>query len=268
MSSNHASIGSRTLGKMVIDCEFLFKKSLWGVLGDKEYPAGIIYLNLNFGPPKGCRVKSATITITLDDTDPSVSHLKYGRNLHRTGCPVQITSWYGPRELGGQMKTVDTQATKEFVPEINVLGSGGGGVGFKSKKYFQHQARWSFNGQLLPGKDTWVYKTLRWDLSENELERQSFRSNTIRTAFAFEHSGQPFFMKVDIDGKLEGWNQQVRSKFKFGASNTKSSSITTLLDFEDYTRYKKSLDTLARSLPRDMEMANLEEIPVEVPDVI
>lgn len=267
-SSGHASVGFKTLGQLTIDCEFLFEKSQWGVLGHKQFPAGIIYLNLNFGPPQGCRVKSATITITLDENDPALESRDPAREMHPSGCPVQVTAWYGPKELNGQIKTAHVEATRKLVPEVNALGNGAGGLGYESKKLFTHQARWSFNGQLLPGKDTWVYKTLRWDLNENELEQQAFHSSTVRTAFAFEHSGQPFLMKVNIDGKLERWNDRVKSKFRFGHSRGKERNIVTLLDFEDYKLYTKSLDKTAMGLARAMEMENLQEIPVQIPDEI
>lgn len=187
-SSGHASVGHKSLGKLTIDCEFLFKKSQWGVLGDQKYPAGIIYMNLNFGPPQGCRVKHATVTITLDEADPILEQMKDGRSTHPSGCPAQMTVWYGPKDLGGQIRTTDVTSTRKLVPEVNVLGNGGGGLGYETKKSFKHQARWSFNGQLVPGQDTWVYKTLKWDLTENELDKQSFHSSTVRTGFAFEHS--------------------------------------------------------------------------------
>lgn len=265
-SSGHASVGFKSLGQLTIDCEFLFEKSQWGVLGHKQFPAGVIYLNLNFGPPQGCRVKSATITITLDEKDPALEKHNSTRELHPSGCPVQVTAWYGPKELNGQTKTAHVEATRKLVPEVNALGNGAGGLGYESKKLFTHQARWSFNGQLLPGKDTWVYKTLRWDLNENELEQQTFHSSTVRTAFAFEHSGQPFLMKVDIDGKLESWNDRVKSKFRFGNSLGRERNIVTLLDFEDYKLYTKNLDKTAMGLARAMEMENLQGIPVQIPD--
>lgn len=267
-SSGHASVGHKSLGKLTIDCEFLFKKSQWGVLGDQKYPAGIIYMNLNFGPPQGCRVKRATVTITLDEVDPILEPMKAGRSTHPSGCPAQITVWYGPKDLGGQMRTTDVTSTRKLVPEVNVLGNGGGGLGYETKKAFKHQARWSFNGQLVPGQGTWIYKTLKWDLAENELDKQSFRSSTVRTGFAFEHSGQPFLMKVDIDGKLESWNERTKSKFRFGDGRDKQNRVVTLLDFEDYGKYKKRLDDMARSLPRAMEMENMQEVPVEIPDTI
>src|SRR3569833_88885 len=83
-SSGHASVGSKSIGKINIDAQFMFRKSQWGVLGKERYPAGILYLNLNFGPPQDCRVKSATETITLDEKDQSLTPYQSERSHHQT----------------------------------------------------------------------------------------------------------------------------------------------------------------------------------------
>jgi hypothetical protein len=70
LPSGHASAAFRSVGKINIDCQFLFKQTQWGVLGDDKCPTGILYLNLNFSPPQGCKLKSAAVTVTLDDEDP------------------------------------------------------------------------------------------------------------------------------------------------------------------------------------------------------
>lgn len=270
-SRGHASIGSKSIGTINIDCQLLFNQSQWGVLGDDKFPAGIMYLNLNFGPPQGCRVKSATVTITLDEEATCLERYRNGRIFHESGCPVHMADLYGPRGLAGQKKTAYISRTFKATPEANVLGNGGGGVGFDSKKTFTHSCRWSFNGQLLrgPGKrNRALYKSLRWDLNENELESQSFHSNKVQTAFTFEHSGQPFLLHVDIDGKLEKWNDKIKSKLKFGTTLEKQGKVVTLVDFEDYAKFTQPLDPIAESLARVMEMRNFEDIPVEMPDSI
>lgn len=263
-SSSCASIGSKSIGKITIDCQLQLKSSQWGVLGEMKFPAGIIYLNLDFGPPKGCRVKSATITITLDEEATCLEPYRVGRVFHGSGCPVQMTEWYGPRSMAGEKKTANIERVIKLTPELELLGNGGGGVGVDFTKTFTHSARWSFNGQLLPGKKTWTYKSLRWDLNENELESQSLH-NKVQAAFTFEHSGQPFLLNVDIDGKLEKWNDRMKSKLKFGTTSEKDGKVVTLVDFEDYTRFKKSLDSIAEGLPRAMEMENLQKMPTPEP---
>jgi len=271
LSSGHASVGSKSVGKITIDCQFLFRQSQWGVLSDDEFPAGILYLNLSFGPPQGCRLKSATVTVTLDEEDPCLKQYKEGetRRLHKSNCPVQITDWYGPKQLAGQEKSTEKRLLKKLAPELSALGNGFGGLGVEFETAFRQSARWSFNGQLLTGKKGWAYKTLQWQMTENELETQSFRNNKVYTAFTFEHAGQPFLMKVDIEGRLEKWDQRIKSKLTFGGgADSKESRTVTLIDFVEHTRFQQRLDEVARGLPRAMEMKNFEEIPVVVPNSI
>lgn len=269
--SGHASIGGKSVGKINIDCQFAFKQSQWGVLGDDECPVGVLYMNLNFSPPLGCKLKSATVTITLDDEDPCLTTYKLARpEPSRTTTPVQITDWYGPKQLAGQARTIDKTRFKQFIPEANFMGNGGGGVGAGSETSFRQSARWLFSGQLLPGKKTRIYKTLRWDLVENELEKQPSRSNRVYTAFSFVHSGQPFLMKVDVDGRLEKWDKQVLSKLSFGNAKKKvrDTEAVTLIDFAEFSKFQRRLDNVVYSLPRAMEMKNFQEIAPVVPEPV
>ncbi|KAK3339824.1 hypothetical protein B0T25DRAFT_636264 [Lasiosphaeria hispida] len=269
-SSGDATAGSKSVGKITIDCQFLFKQSQWGVLGDRAFPAGVLYLNLNFGRLQSCRLKSAAVTITLDDEDPCLE--TYRRRFSRGQiyvpyCPIHITDWYGPKKtLLGEERIVDKRFARRMMPEFNFMDIGVGGLGFESETSFQQSRRWSFNGQLLPGKGTWEHKSLRWDMVENDLERQPTHSSRMYTAFAFEHSGQPFLMKVDVEGRLDRWDKQVKSKLKFGGGSAKGSRIVTLIDFGDSSRFRKRLDEIAKGLPRAMEMKNFEEIPVVIPN--
>lgn len=264
-----ASIGSKSLGKIKIDCQFLFKESQWGTFEGR--PGGIIYLNLYFGPPQNCRVREATVTITLDEEDPCLEPFNATqrlRVLHESGIEAQMTPWFGPQVLGGEKKSAEIKSTTKAVPEANFGGYGVGGIGHERSKVFKQEARWSFYGQLLRGKRTNTYASLRWHLNENELESQTFHNPKFRTAFAFEHCGKPFLMKVDIEGRLEKWHHQVKSKLKFGADGAREGKVVTLVDFEDYRRFSRNLEAIARGLPRTMEMRNLEEIPMEVQDSI
>lgn len=270
LSSGHASVGTRSIGKMTVDCQFLFKKSKWGVLGDGQVPAGIIYLDLNFGPPQDYRVKSATVTITLDERDKSIHPFKRQSEYHssKSGFEVQMTNLYGPKQLVGQMRNAHVKRTVRMVPEVNILGHGAGGLGVDKEKAFTCSSRWNFNGQILPGKGTTTYKVLRWELTENGLQGQTFRSSRIHTAFALQHAEEPFLMKVEIEGKLETWDR-LKSKMKFfSRTHGNNGHTTTLINFDQRNSHKAPLDYLANSLPRAMELANYEEIPVEIPDTM
>lgn len=269
IGASSASIGSKSLGKTNIDCQFLFKESQWGTFEGR--PGGIIYLNLNFGPPQNCRVQEAIVTITLDEEDPCLEPFNTTqrlRVLHESGIEAQMTPWFGPQVLGGEKKSAEITSTSKFVPEANVVGYGAGGVGHERSKVFKQEARWSFYGQLLRRKRTSTYASLRWHLNENELESQTFHNPKFRTAFAFEHCGKPFLIKVDIEGRLEKWHHQAKSKLKFGANGAREGKVVTLVDFEDYRRFSRDLEAIARGLPRTMEMKNREEIPMEVQDSI
>ncbi|KAK5659630.1 hypothetical protein OQA88_834 [Cercophora sp. LCS_1] len=270
--SGHASVGGKSVGKISIDCQFAFRQSQWGVLGEDQCPVGVLYMNLNFSPPQGCRLKNATVTVTLDDEDPCLTSYKLARTqpTHVSNTPVQITDWYGPKQLAGRERTIDKTRFKQFIPEASFMGNGGGGVGGGSETSFQQSARWLFSGQLLPGKKTRIYKTLRWDLVENELEKQPSRSNRVYTAFSFVHSGQPFLMKVDVDGRLEKWDKQVMSKLSFGnvKKKVRDNDAVTLIDFAEYSKFQRRLDDIVHGLPRAMEMKNvLETLPV-VPEPV
>lgn len=230
-----------------------------------------MYLNLNFGSPQGSRLREATITITLDDQDTRLESYNRGpssRALHESGIPVQITEWYGPRALGGEKKSAIITSITKAVPEANILSYGVGGVGYEKSKTFVKESRWSFHGEKIRGGRTSAYTTLRWYLTERELHSPSSRNPKIRTAFAFEHSGQAFIMKVQIAGRLQHKHEQLMTKLKFGLDGAREGKVVTLVDFEDYTRFSRGLDAIAEGLPRDMEMANLQDIPVVVPDSI
>ncbi|KAG8163124.1 hypothetical protein KVR01_007602 [Diaporthe batatas] len=269
VGASSTSIGSKSLGKVNIDCQFLFKESQWGTFEGR--PGGIVYLNLNFGPPQNCRVQEATVTITLDEEDPCLEPFNTTQRLsvlHESGIEAQMTPWFGPQVLGGEKKFAEVTSTTKAIPEATVIGNGGGGIGHERSKVFRQEARWSFYGQLLRKKRTATYASLRWHLNENELEGQAFHNPTFRTAFAFEHCGRPFLIKVDIEGRLEKWHHQVQSKLKFGAGGAREGKVVTLVDFEDYRRFSRDLEAIARGLPRTMEMRNLEEIPMEIQDSV
>lgn len=269
VGASSASIGSKSLGKINIDCQFLFKESQWGTFEGR--PGGIVYLDLNFGPPQNCRVQEATVIITLDEEDPCLEPFNKTqrlRVLHESGIEAQMTPWFGPQVLGGEKKSAEITSKTKAVPEANFIGHGVGGIGHERSKVFKQEARWSFYGQLIRRKRTTTYASLRWHLNENELESQTFHNPKFRTAFAFEHCGKPFLMKVDIEGRLEKWHHQVKSKLNFGANGAREGKVVTLVDFEDYRRFSRDLEAIARGLPRTMEMRNLEEIPMEVQDYI
>lgn len=266
LSSSHANVGHATFDKVNVNCRFLFKKSRWGVLGECKNPAGIIYLDLTFDQPKGCELHSATVSVTLDDEDKELQLSQRAKTAFE--CPVQITDYYGPKGFVGPEKTAQSTTSKHFTPTVQFAGNGFSGIGIDTKSSVTYTSRLKFSGHLVPGKGNhWAYKTLKWDLSENDLEIQPTHSNEVHTAFTFEHGGQPFLMRVEIKGKLRTLHKRIKSKLlKFSSNATDDGSVVTLIDFGNRISFKTPLDERARQLEFEMEMANQQAILMEVPD--
>ncbi|EON99116.1 hypothetical protein UCRPA7_5327 [Phaeoacremonium minimum UCRPA7] len=266
-SSTAVSIANETIGKVTVDIKFLFRRSQWGTLGQDENPAGILYMDLNFTQPVGHKLTSATIQVTLDDDDVALDHYRDPALLD-SGRPVQITEWYGPKQFGGPTKMAHKQRTINLTPEANVLGNGGGGLGVNFNKSFVHTSKWTFQGSLHPGPTgpSWAYRRLKWDMTENDLEKHPDHANKVHTAFAFENSGQPFLMKVQIDGELEKIGSRLKDKVKkkFGPRPRKEQDISSTLVGAFYGR-RRPLDELAKGLERAMELENRNSVPLEMP---
>ncbi|KAI0127469.1 hypothetical protein BJ170DRAFT_373603 [Xylariales sp. AK1849] len=274
--SQQASLGAASIGKVDVDCRFLFKKSKWGVLTEAQNPAGIIYLDLNFRQPKHCRLKSATVTVTLDDDDEDLVKQFSGTPAQRPSVPVQIGS-YGPHQFNGQARHALRASKNSLMPHVDVTGIvGAGGMGRETEKTHIQESRWTFSSQLKSDpkkKNSWAYRVLQWELTENELESQAIHSNLIHTAFSFEHDGQPFFMQVEVGGKLEsvvsdlknGMKQSFR-KLKFPSNGKDERYATTLVNFGGRDKFRKPLDEWARSLPLAMEQENMNSVPIELPN--
>lgn len=281
--SGHASIGAAEIGKVKIDCKFLFEKSHWGVLSQAKNPAGIIYLDLNFRQPPSHRLKSAIITVRLDE-DYADTIIKGGFRRSdyydfREDVPVQIGT-YGPIQINGEARRALKTSRLSIKPELDVGGLAGlGGVGSESETQYEQEYRWSFSSQAHPDPKSKrcpsAYRILEWELSENELETQSSHSNTIHTAFSFQHDGHPFLIHVSVKGKLQsrfrnmehGVKSVVRRarKYKFGNDSPDTPYATTLINFGGRHKFLKPLDELAKGLPFAMEQENMRSIPVEIP---
>lgn len=277
-----ASLNYRELGKVKVDCQFRQSKSLWGVLGEDEDPAGILYIDLKFDQPRDCRLSSATVVVTLEEEDSSddpETDPVPTRTRARTSAGssvVQVLDRYGPKQLTGEQKSIPVKKTYHGTPHVDVLGNGVGGLGIDIEKTRTYSSRWTFRGDLMPGKDRrrkgargTVYKSIKWELSENDIETQTVHTNVIHTGFAFQHEGKPCYMRVDIDGKLLRTKDRIKKKFKFPPERRRDQSSTlTLIDLSRSDQYNKRLDHIADGLPRAMELENYFEIPIEVPDAL
>ncbi|KAF5871150.1 uncharacterized protein Bfra_007664 [Botrytis fragariae] len=191
---------NRNVGKVRVDCKLQLSRSKWGVLGHAENTAGIIYMSLGFHQPGDCRLFQATVSVTSKENKDG------NRKDESLSSSSHITNRFSPKQLLGEERKVSVKKTVHFTLLHN----------YPNQK----------------GHKTSVYRTLKWDLIESDFEIQATHSDVIRTAFAFEHAGDAFYMEVNIEGKLKSPKDRIRRHLKF-SSRAKGSKVTTLLGNED-----------------------------------
>ncbi|KAF7865732.1 hypothetical protein EAF04_005898 [Stromatinia cepivora] len=143
-----------------------------------------------------------------------------------------------------------------------------------------HTSRWLFSGQLLPVKDKLgrnsiaygaVYRRLRWELTENDLEARSLHSNIIHTGLALEHEYKPFYLHVEIDGKLKRVKDRIMKHMKFSSASRGNQGLgtaSTLINLGSGIQYKRNLNDLAAGLPMAMEWANMSSVSLQIPEAL
>jgi hypothetical protein len=257
-----------------VDCKYHWKKAQWGVLGSERMPAGIVYMDITFKQPKGYWLDRASVFVTVSEdmstyaiAAPHRSGTATSRSL-TSDHAVQITDHYGPRILtGAKTALVETKHDK-FIPSVGVMGFELGGIGHESTTTKHRVGRWVFKGSLGRPKGCHGLQTLEWELSENELNPEQAHSQAYQTAFAFEHSERPVYMRVEVQGKLRSQSRQmVHKMLRFSSAFGKNDDSSTLteLDLGKHLEFRGSLDQVAQGLNMAMQMANCEG-PLEVPD--
>ncbi|KAH8894356.1 hypothetical protein GQ53DRAFT_805127 [Thozetella sp. PMI_491] len=272
---SHVCVGSADIGKVEVDCRYNWRKTQWGVLGPDRNPAGTVYMDLSFKQPTGYKLDSATVIITLSDNDPTrpgkhSRHKKQSRSSLRSAYAVQMTEYFGPHFLAGAKTVVPTTKTHNFTPSVGAMGFQVGGVGMKSSSYRQEVARWSFRGTVLRAKDGDGFRTLEWELSENHLDQQQTHSHVYHTAFAFEHSKRPVFMRVQVQGRLRSKTRDIKHqmlRFSSSIGSKDNSTITEIQITQDLGLFKR-LDEIAAGLDMAMQQENYRDMPLEIPDTL
>lgn len=254
--------GRGSIGKVEVDCRFLFKKSQWGIIGESRNPAGILYLDLDLRQPPDCKLESATVTVTLEEEDGEDS--QDGDVGNRSACPVKFTDQYGPRSLRGEQSLEQTRKVKKRTPEVQVMGYGAGGIGVDKEKIVRTASRWKFSGHICSSRGNIWYNRLRWELQENPLERQPTHNNTIHTAFALEHNATKFYMTVHVSGKLS----RLRDRLKFRSKEEENQEIVTKIEWRDGYAARLRLDAIAQDLDPAMQLQNMSNVPLELPSAM
>lgn len=281
---DHFCLGNKSIGKVKIDCTFLFKKSEWGLVGDSPgTPGGVVFLDLNFDQPPDCKIKHATVSVTVDDqydqesfdkfrTDPRETTSRNAEQRYRretATSPVHITA-YGPRCITGEQKTKMVKKSVNFTPYIEAMGNGVGGMGIDNHETQLYACRWWLKGSRQADASQ-VYKTVQWQLTENDLDSQPMHSNVFKTAFAFAHYRQPVVLSVKIEAKLDRTTDRMRNRFdrlKLSSLRSDGTSKTagTMIVFGRDMRWRRSLHDLEGNLEQIMEMENYQAIPASISD--
>ncbi|GLA36230.1 hypothetical protein AnigIFM63309_002148 [Aspergillus niger] len=262
-----SSVCHRKVGRARADCRLRTSQSKWGCLGEASRPAGIVYMDLSFDQPADCRLLSATVKITLQGAPRHQLDLNKPVRLH-------LTDHYGPKYLSGDPKNVVKKTILHLAPQVNVLGNGGGGIGIDSEKSITYDSRWTFTGNLRPAQKTDPeYRTIKWELREEDSESQSVHSNMIHTAFAFQHEGRPFIMRIEIKGKLRKGRNRFRERarqLRFPSRLESDEGSSDILVYPNVVTQSSGprLDRLAQGLPMVMERENCLRIPVQIPTAL
>lgn len=262
--------GRGKIGKVEVDCHFLFTKSRWGVIGSREIPAGIIYMDLDFHQPSDCKLESATVAVTLATEDGEECRLQPQDRPEPGSEPksgrVKFTQHFGPHEMRGKETQVQSRRVKKRTPEVQVMGYGVGGMGLDNEKTVHTASRWRFSGRTTSdGGSIWDNR-LQWELQENKLEREPTRPNRLHTAFAFEHNASRFYMTVTVSGKLAKGTNKMKSLLQFGKrKDGKPQEMVTKIEWVDGYDCPLRLDRLAQDLRLVMELENMSAIPIELP---
>lgn len=262
----HVVISPNPRGNIQVACRFRFNKSQWGIFTDARHdprPGGVIYLDLDFHQPGDGRLKFATVKLTLDDKDDDLP--PPGQVIE---APVRVNiSHHGPAHLFGRPIEVPKTTLHHASPWLEIQGLGFGGVGTESEQLFIKETRWEFNSKLGSANKRRQLATnqLVWEFKENPLAAQAVHSNTIHTAFAFAHSGQPFFIKVEVGGRFSSRMSHTREfvNQSFSSNKHEDSFATTLVNFGNVARFQMPLNELAEKLP--IESKPLKPISAFIP---
>ncbi|KAK1961525.1 hypothetical protein LY78DRAFT_662031 [Colletotrichum sublineola] len=270
---SHLLLGSSSIGKVEIECKYRWRKARWGVLGPDQNPAGIVYMDISLKQPPEHTLSNANILVTLsEDVPASHGRFRYRRPARASldsEHAVQVTEYFGPHAIHGpQGMSLETNE-RTFRPTI---GAGGlvelGGMGTHHSVTRQYVDSWTFKGTQKRAKDGIGLRCLEWELTENDTDRKPLHSHVFYTAFAFEHSGRPVNICVEIGGRLKSKTKQGKQRFfRFCSRSGDTNNImVTQVDLSTARNdFREKLDPLALGLNMDMQRINLEAIPIEMP---
>jgi hypothetical protein len=211
------SVGHAKIGKAQVDCQLLFQKTVWGVLGELERPGAIIYMDLRIDAPPDTRLADCTILITLTDGFGIPATLEH--RLVSNGLSSKFTDYYGPQSM--------------------IIDSSGTTVKLSSHITSSLGSIW--------------YNTMRLELKFIYLDKSPMVSDNYPLAFAIEHNADEFYLITRIFGKPARPNLNL---LRFRSSGNKNEEVITKFHFPNGYQKHQRLDNIAKDLSTAMEREN------------
>ncbi|BAE61461.1 unnamed protein product [Aspergillus oryzae RIB40] len=252
-----ASLCEHQARKVRVDCCFLFSKTQWGQLDDRD--SGLMYLDLTFHQPSECKLANATITMTFNHTNEQRGGLKDS---------VEVTEFFGPQMLSGEKKERHISKCFYMNPKFGAANASFEGVGGSRTSDATLSSRWKFTGSRftvndpLSRRSNRAYRQLVWHLEENDLERQAIHNPVIHTALAFHHQSKPFYLDLEIKAKLHSWHHRFKQHLVYPPPSQVS---RTRAKIDPGVETDPFFAKTARNLNRSMIEANLHPV-TEVSD--
>ena len=228
------SLGSRTFGKVMVDCSFLCEGSLLGNLGQKS--AGLLRLKLIFHEPEGFKLSSAEINLSFLQSS--------------AGSLPSVTQHVYPDLLCGPLLSQQHSGDVHLEPEVNAGNFGTiSGLGYQSHKDRTENVRWHLKGNRLPDAEH-SYTKVGWIWQANPLNEQNEINRGFHLAIVVEDMGAENALRtqLEIGGKLKqlrsGWPKfQLRAPIK-----RPTVKISLLQESNEFPKVIKELSAKIRSL--------------------
>ncbi|XDG06852.1 hypothetical protein ABKA04_006467 [Annulohypoxylon sp. FPYF3050] len=270
--------GHGQFGQVNVSTQIDFKESQWGLIGPNT-PGAIIHMRINFHQPEKCKLETATITVTLESLNEIHDQeeldalerrpMLQQRPKRSSSTPPRVYFTHlGPTYVPGKETETNFSRNINGTPSISGGPASVSGIGIDRQKNYKYHNRWVFSGQLL-GNDTYNgFRSLQWVLQENKFDSPSNHKPGFEAAFALVHQGHsPFFIRIEIKGKLEKKLYRVRHKFqklKYGFWGEKPLRSTLIaVDLAGIELPKRQLERKAENLPEKMAKRNgiIEVVP-------
>ncbi|KAI0106081.1 hypothetical protein F4814DRAFT_430414 [Daldinia grandis] len=266
-----ACCGYGQLGEVKVTTQINFKESEWGLIG-ADTPGAIIHMNIGFTQPEKCKLETATILVTLGSLDEIDDKAELDALEKRPGLSSPVPSrvqftHLGPVYVPGREMETDFSRNISVNPSLSFKDASLSGLEVGQQKTYKYYNRWVFSGQLLGDDEHSGFRKLQWFLQENKLDSPSNHRPDFEAAFALIHDHNPFFIRVEIQGKLEKRLDRVKHRFqklKYGFYGDKPlRSTLTVVNHAGIEIPRRQLITKAKNLPEKMAKRNgvIEIVP-------